>query len=313
MIPYSLCLSVGYRANIARQLGVPNVSFHNYEGMLESADIKIANSGLHLFLLDNLMGDLEKRSVKKFKIEIAQWIASKHLRFVRDKAAKEAEELCASGKCAASQPLLQKAIYLGHLPSRALMAHMLLDGREGVVKDEGRGFELAEEGAHLGCHHCQGVLARCYLLGSGCEKDEERSLELARESSGRGSRYGQFTLGGLHECGECGDEDEAQEYAQAVVFYGLAAAQGLDGAQCQLGIMYHSGHGVTQDFAEALRWHQLAAAQGLPQALYCVALCHKRGLGVDADVAEAIRWYKLAQAAGCLSAEYALLRLYALE
>ena len=56
----------------------------------------------------------------------------------------------------------------------------------------------------MGCHHCQGVMARCLLNGYGCVRDEERSLELARESSGKGSRYGQYVLGELYQLGEGG-------------------------------------------------------------------------------------------------------------
>jgi len=214
---------------------------------------------------------------------------------VRDKVAKEAEELCASGQCAAAVVPLQRAIYMGDLPSRALKAWLLICGREGIVKDEGRGFELAEEGARLGCHHCQGVLAYCYCWGHGCERDVARSLELARESSGRGSRYGQLTLGTLLGLGEGG---LAVDHAQALAFYRLAAAQGLDEAQYSLGFMYFHGDGVARDAAEAMRWYRIAAAQGLPDALFWVAYCHEKGLCVAADVAEAIRWYKRAQAAG---------------
>jgi len=227
---------------------------------------------------------------------------------VRDKVAKEAEELCASGKFAAAVVPLQWAIHLRDLPSRALKAWLLIDGREGVAKDEERGFELAEEGARLGCHHCQGVLAYCYYGGLGCVTDEARSLELARESSGRGSRYGQLTLGDLHRYGEGGlEEDEAQ----AVALYRLAAAQGLDEAQRSLGDMYQEGEGVAHDHTEALQWYKLAAAQGHPLALYCVATCHEYGYGVAVDVAEAIRWYRRAQAAGDPDAAADLQRLRA--
>ena len=84
---------------------------------------------------------------------------------VRNKFVKEAEELCASGQCAAAVVPLQRAINLGDLPSRALMAWLLSDGREGVAKDEQTAFELAEEGARLGCHHCKGVMAcKIFLL-----------------------------------------------------------------------------------------------------------------------------------------------------
>jgi TPR repeat protein len=240
------------------------------------------------------------RACHKMMQSIVRRVAAGLAAAVRDKAAKEAEELCASGQCAAAVVPLQRAIYLGDLPSRALMAWLLLDGREGVAKDQNRGFELVEEGARLGCHHCQGVIAYCYCWGHGCEKDAARSLELARESSGRGSRFGQFTLGWLHimrEGGLAADSD------QGFAFHRLAAAQGLDEAQMSMGCLCFSGDvGVSRDVAESLRWHQLAAAQGNPHALFYVAAYHQYGNGVAADVAAAICWYRRALAAGNSSA-----------
>ncbi|NDH69638.1 MAG: sel1 repeat family protein [Gammaproteobacteria bacterium] len=305
MIPHSLYLPISYRANIARQLGVPNVSLHNYEGMLEPTDRKIAISGLHLFFLDNLMGGLENRSVKKFKLQIAQRIVSKLVRLVRDRAAKEAEELCALGQCLAAQVPLQLAIELGHLPSRALMAWLLIEGREGVAKDEDAAFELAEEGVRMGCHHCQGVMAE-YLSWF----NSPQWLELACKSSENSSRYGQLALGELYFSGRLG---VMLDYDKAVALFRLAAAQGLDMAQWRLGYMYFRGYGVAQDYTEALQFYQLAAAQGHPGALYMVAFYHKLGRGVPKNEAEAIRWYKRAKKAGHSCAADALKRLGALE
>jgi TPR repeat protein len=222
-------------------------------------------------------------------------LVSKSVAAVRDKAATEAMELCASGRCAAAVVPLQRAIDLEYSSSRALLAWLHIWGREGVAKDCDRAFELAEEGVRLGCHHCQGVVALCYWWGWGCGKDEARSLELALESSRRNSRYGQFTLGELHHHGSGG---LAQDDAQALEFYRLAAAQGLDFAQCCLGYMYFNGAGVAQDYAEALRWFQLAAAQGHNSGLHWVALCREHGYGVRKSKAAAIRWYRRAQAAG---------------
>ena len=227
---------------------------------------------------------------------------------VGNKVGKEAEELCASGQCAAAAVALKLAVDVGHLPSRALMAHMMIDGREGVAKDRDGVFELAEEGARLGCHHCQGVMAWCYRFTYGCVRDDARSLELARESSGKGSRYGQYALGCLYRQGLGG---VAQDDAQALALYRLAAAQNFDGAQCILGFMYDYGLGVAEDVASALRWLQLAAAQGHPEALYRVAYCHEHGRGVRKNKAEAIRWYRRAQAAGQPDAAAALQRLRA--
>jgi len=207
----------------------------------------------------------------------------------------KAEALCATGEHAAAAVQLQRAIDLGHLLSCAVLAWLHIDGREGVAKDVKKAFKLAKEGARLGCHHCQGVMAYCYLIGCGCRTDEARSLELARESSGRGSRYGQYMLGKLLLYGRGG---LVEDYAQALAFYRLAAAQGLDGAQNDLAGMYDNGQGVAQDYVEALRWFHLAAAQGNPRGLCNVAFCYETGRGVRKNKLAAIRWYRRAEAAG---------------
>ena len=151
-------------------------------------------------------------------------------------------------------------------------------------------------------------MAWCYLGGFGCVRDAARSVELARESSGKGSRYGQHLLGRLYRSIAGG---VAQDIAQAVALYQLAAAQNFDDAQCSLGLMYSKGRGVTKNTTEALRLYQLAAAQGLPAALYNVATCLKDGRGVRKNKDEAIRWYRRAQAAGDPDAAAALKRLRA--
>jgi hypothetical protein len=209
---------------------------------------------------------------------------------------KYALAFVSTGQCATAMIHLNRAIIRGHSPSRALKAWMLLYGREGVAQDCNAAFELAEEGARLGSHHCQGVMADCYASGRGIRVDTALSLELARKSSGNGSKYGQYVLGALYEEGL---EGVAQNYAQAIELYGLAAAQNLDEAQYQLGFLHKIGYYVARDVVEALRLYQLAAAQGNPGALYCVAQYHENGLGgVCKNKAEAILWYRRALAAG---------------
>ena len=236
-----------------------------------------------------------RNACHKYMYMIVRRIASKRMTDVRDKFAKEAEELCALGQCAAAIVPLLLAIDFGHLPSRALLAYLLIDGKEGIAKDKNRGFELVEEGARLGCYHCKGMMSYCYMYGYGCKIDAALSLELARESSGLGSKYGQYVLGKLYRHGSGG---VTQDYDQAVDWFRLSAAQNFDWAQYSLGFQYCAGWGVAQDDAEALRLYQLAAAQENPDALYVVALFHECGRGVAVDVAEAIRLYKRARAAG---------------
>jgi TPR repeat protein len=218
---------------------------------------------------------------------------------VRNEAAKEAEELCALGQFAAALIPLQQAIDMGHLPSRALMAWLFIMGREGIAKNQNRAFQLAKEGVDLGCYHSQGVLAYCYYDGIGCQKDQELSWELARKSSDMGSKYGQLTLGKLYDY----RGGHVKDYAQAVAFYRLAVAQGLDEAQYNLGCKYYAGYdqydfSLVQDMAEVHRLFQLAAAQGYPYALYRLAYYYETGQGVEEDLNEAIRLYMRASAAG---------------
>ena len=58
-----------------------------------------------------------------------------------------------------------------------------------------------------------------------------------------------------------------QDYAEALKWYHLAAAQGHASAQYNLGVMYDMGQGVAQDKSEAVRWWQLAARQGHTRAM----------------------------------------------
>jgi TPR repeat protein len=58
----------------------------------------------------------------------------------------------------------------------------------------------------------------------------------------------------------------AQDYAEAVRLYRLAAAQGDANAQFNLGDMFENGKGVAQDRGEAIRLYRLAAAQGSANA-----------------------------------------------
>jgi hypothetical protein len=58
----------------------------------------------------------------------------------------------------------------------------------------------------------------------------------------------------------------AQDYAQAVKWFRLAADQGYAPAQGALGVTYEYGKGVPQDYAQAVKWYRLAADQGSARA-----------------------------------------------
>ncbi len=213
---------------------------------------------------------------------------------------RHALTLVATGQCAAAMVYLNLAITRGHLPSCALKAWILIKGREGVAKDHIGSFKLVDEGARLGCRHCQGVLAWHYRWGDEIRRDTARSLKLAYDSSDKGSRYGIFVLGRIFHI--VAKENGTQDYSKVIELYNRAAEMYLDEAQCSLGFLYSNGLGITQDSAEALRLFQLAAHQRHPVALVNMALCYQFGDGVKKDMTEALRLLRLAAAQGDLRA-----------
>ena len=225
--------------------------------------------------------------------------------------ADEAQRFLAAGQYALAVSPLQRAIELKHLPSLALMAWLLIHGREGIARDTKAALELAEEGTRLGCHHCQGVLVCCmtktepiiihdvHMLEDD-HQSEARQLAHAIASCQSGSIYGQYALGELRLYGLCGDAYANDDNdAEALVLFQLAAEQNLDRAQLQLGkILYRNGLCPPEQHAEALRWFQLAAGQGDGAGLFMVGYMHELGHSVPADKNAAMRWYKRAVAAG---------------
>jgi hypothetical protein len=80
----------------------------------------------------------------------------------------------------------------------------------------------------------------------------------------------------------------------------IPANRGDATAEFNLGARYHDGQGVPKDYATALHWFQLAAAQGLAVAENSVGFMHEYGHGVPQDYAAALHWYRLAAARGDL-------------
>jgi TPR repeat protein len=69
-------------------------------------------------------------------------------------------------------------------------------------------------------------------------------------------------------------------------------------AQLNLGVMCENGWGLAQDYAEAMRWYRMAAEQDLPIAERAVGALYVNGLGVPQDLAEARKWLEKAAAGG---------------
>ena len=61
---------------------------------------------------------------------------------------------------------------------------------------------------------------------------------------------------------------------------------------------HYNGQGVIQDYAEALQWFKLAAAQGNANAQLNIGIMYRKGEGVIQDYVRAHMWYNLSAAGG---------------
>ena len=98
----------------------------------------------------------------------------------------------------------------------------------------------------------------------------------------------------------------AQNYAAAVNIIRPLAEQGYARAQCNLGICYYNGHGVTQDYYAAASWYRKAAEQGYADAQNNLGRCYEKGRGVTQDYYAAVNWYRKAAEQGYAYAQYSL-------
>ena len=69
------------------------------------------------------------------------------------------------------------------------------------------------------------------------------------------------------------------------------ARNGQAKAQCDLGILYSDGNGVSQDYPTSVAWFRKAANQGDAKAQLRLGMSYLEGKGVDKDINEAIKWF----------------------
>ncbi len=101
----------------------------------------------------------------------------------------------------------------------------------------------------------------------------------------------QFKIGLMYSKGR----GVAQNFAEAVKWFGKAAEQGNADAQSNLGFMYGMGIGVLKDYVEAVKWYRKAAEQGNANAQYHLSFSKYVGKGMIKDTTESYFWAILAE------------------
>lgn len=151
---------------------------------------------------------------------------------------------------------------------------------------------------------------REFIVGLAAFEQEEYAL--ARRHWAPMARLGhansQFYMGLLHDV-SVGIRPDAR---RAVIWYRLAADQGLPEAQQKLALAYARGEGVPRNVPEAVDWWLRAARQGHADSQYNLGVIYALGRdGIRRDIHKAAHWWRQAALGGDPMAQYNLGSLYA--
>lgn len=137
-------------------------------------------------------------------------------------------------------------------------------------------------------------LADRYRLGiKGVEQDNEKAVEWYQKAA-----VGEPPM--IRAFYEMGRIYERKDSLLALSHYRKAANLSHAGAQVRLGQLYESGTaGVKRNWAEAAVWYGMAARQDDPMGLCKLGMCYQLGRGVQKDYQQASSYFLQAQIQGC--------------
>ena len=194
------------------------------------------------------------------------------------------------GKYPQAYKEFRQAAMDGHADSQYNLAVMLYSGK-GMPKDKAEAVYWFVKAAKSGDKSAQ------YNLGVLFSSDDELPDE-----------YPKMENGGIYF--EVSSEQPNSNEEKAFKWYKMAAEQGHEAAQLNLGVMYHQGVGVKQDFAEAIKWYQKAAEHSNTKAQLNLGILYDMGKGVEKDVVKASEYYEKAAKKGMRDAQYNLGIIY---
>ncbi len=115
-----------------------------------------------------------------------------------------------------------------------------------------------------------------------------------------GDAEAQHELGDIYYFGQ----GVRRDYAQAAIWYRMAAEQGNHDSQYRIGVLYQFGWGVPKDDAQAFVWIKKGAEQEDANAERLLSVCYAKGLGVPKDDAHEMFWLFRAAEDGDPNSQY---------
>lgn len=133
------------------------------------------------------------------------------------------------------------------------------------------------------------------LLGLKFDLNEEKMPE----DNGRDDRLSESEQK-LHEAMAMLDPalGENRDKLRGAYLLRKVADEGLPDAECQMGLCYLDGIGVSQSWREAMDWFSKGAMQGHPRAMRQLAMMHHYGMGTVSNIMKALEYYTSAANGG---------------
>jgi len=189
-----------------------------------------------------------------------------------------------------------KAANHGDGDSQFELSQALESGHD-IDQDLQRSFRLCKKSANGGNVNAKNRLAIKYLKGMGTQINLIKALLILEKLSHQGDMEAQYSLHGVHILLQ--NEEEAFKLAK------LAAKQGHDKAQFNVGIMYKEGIGMDKSLFKSIYWLTLSANQNNLGAILSLAKIYK----AKEDYPKAIEFYGKAAKLGNDHAEEEILNL----
>lgn len=188
----------------------------------------------------------------------------------------------------------QKAAEQGVPEAQFQYALMQLDGKF-IKKDHAGALALMEDAAASGNALAQFNLAQLYVEQDRGPGGFTKALPFYEKAAATGLPDAQYAMSQIYASGIAGRK---QDLAEARKYLLLAAKQGYDTAQLDLGTWLVDGRGGERNATEGFVWLKRAAEGGNVAAMNRLAKLYMNGIGTEPNSIDAAAWYLLARRAG---------------
>jgi uncharacterized protein len=178
-------------------------------------------------------------------------------------------------------------------------ALMLLDGTY-VRRDVNGAYALLEAAAEAGNILAQFNFAQLIVQREPGEAGMAKAVSYYERAARSGLADAQYAMSQFVANGAGGKK---RDEPMARRWLALAAAQGFDTAELDLGTWMIEGRGGPKDSKGGFEWLKRAALGGNVAAQNRVAKLYMQGIGTDPDNSSAAAWYILARRAGLIDPE----------